>query len=113
LVSKEFCKALRENLETFEGVREVIIFSSQGIVHAHNIKAFAVKKAVLIFLFHHINELLARSANQLTPMWFVGRSAGVKLMVSFLYEDTFVAVTGETHLDEGRLKAYLKSCSGV
>lgn len=107
--TKEFCKSLRENLELIEGVREVIIYSNQGLVHAHNIKAFAVKKAVLVFLFHHLNETLARSANQLTPELFVARSAAVKLVISHLRDDVFVAITGELNLDESRLHNYLRT----
>src|SRR5690606_5363780 len=113
LVSKDYCKSLSKNIELFEGVREVIVFNREGMVFSHNIKSFAVRKAVLVFLFHHLNELLARAASQLTPIWFVGRSATAKLIIGQLVGDIFVAVTADNHLDETRLNEYLAACAAA
>jgi hypothetical protein len=111
VVNKEYFKSLSKNFESIAGVREVLIFGNDGVVFAHNIKSFAVKKAVLVFLFHHITGQLARSINQLTPVWYVGRSEEVKMIVGSLTQEVYVSITGDVTIDEEHLRNYFKACA--
>ena len=97
------------HVERFSGVNEVLIFDDKGVVFAHNIKSFAVKKAVLFFLFHHLASNLARSASQLNSKWYSAYSRGARLIIAQLGPEEYVAITANDMLDEERLKLYLDS----
>jgi hypothetical protein len=102
---------MADNIALIEGVREIVVFTEAGNVLTHNIKAFAVKKAVLVFLFHHFTSLAAQAASQLTPIRFLASSGSSKLLVGRLVDDVFVAVTGDSSVDHDRIFNYLKTCS--
>lgn len=101
---------MAKNIELIDGVREIIVFTNSGNVLAHNIQSFAVKKAVLIFLFHHFSTSAANAASQLPPDQFLATSRGQKMMIGHLDGDIYVAVTGETRLDHARIFNYLGTC---
>lgn len=111
MFTKEFYKSMADNIGLIEGVREIVVFTDSGNVFTHNIKAFAVKKAVLVFLFHHVTTLVANAASQLTPVRFLARSGGSKLLIGKLAGEVYVAVTGDAAMDHERIFGYLTTCS--
>jgi len=110
VITKDFCKSMGKNIELIEGVREIIVFTAGGSVYFHNVKSFAVKKAVLIFLFHHLMVLASNAASQLGPLRFLAESKGSKLLAGRLDGEIYVAVTGDPGLDHMRIFGYLDEC---
>lgn len=102
---------MAKNIEVIEGVREIIVFTASGNVLAHNVQSFAVKKAVLVFLFHHLTAQAAQNASQLTPSQFLAAARGQKLLIGHLAGEIYVAITANPGLDHDRIFQYLKTCA--
>lgn len=109
-MNRDYAKSLAQNIEQFGGTRDIIIFNDEGHVFSHNMKSLAVKKAVMVFLFHHLTAMLTHSANQFSSVWYMGRSAGALLMIGQLTGNTYVAVTADATFPDRQLFDYMEVC---